>query len=49
MQLIVIPALAGSEMLLEPFLDALPSTLEVTVIEPPALAARARPRVCRRC
>lgn len=35
MRLIVIPALAGSELLIAPFLDALPSTLEVTVIEPP--------------
>ena len=35
MQLIVIPALAGSEMILTPFLDALPPYLDVTVIEPP--------------
>ena len=35
MKLIVIPALAGSELLIAPFLDALPASVEVTVIEPP--------------
>lgn len=43
MKLVVIPALAGSELLIEPFLDALPADLEVTVIEPPGFGKAPSP------
>lgn len=43
MRLIIIPALAGSELLIEPFLEALPAALEVTVIEPPGFGMAPSP------
>ena len=43
MRLIIIPALAGSELLIEPFLDALPPDLEATVIEPPGFGRAPSP------
>lgn len=43
MRLVIIPALAGSELLIAPFLEALPPALEVTVIEPPGFGGAPSP------